>query len=167
LQGDRVYAELFEQLAKPRMAGEALPQIDLADCPDLAPVLFAVAAATGGACFTHTNRLRDKESDRIAAMQQELQKFGATIWEPSGYEDLGGAVCVEGSVLHPPVADLNGHNDHRVVMSLAVLATRYGGTICGADAVKKSLPDFFERLSLLGAKLVQEGAEESNATDER
>ena len=160
LQGDRVFSALLDRLAVPRHDGESL-WIDLADCPDLAPILFTVAAATGGACFTHTNRLRDKESDRIAAMQQELAKFGAKITDLEAYERSGGAVCVEGRELHAPAAELDGHNDHRVVMSLAVLATRYGGTIRGAHAVKKSLPDFFERLSQLGAELSQGNAEET------
>lgn len=158
LQGDRVYAELFEQLAKPRMAGEALPQIDLADCPDLAPILFAMAAETGGAVFTHTDRLRLKECDRIAAMQKELAKFGARIEAIDGYETLeaaacGGIVRVLPTALHAPMEELHGHNDHRVVMSLSVLATKYGATICGAEAVRKSFPDFFVRLASLGADI--------------
>jgi 3-phosphoshikimate 1-carboxyvinyltransferase len=43
-----------------------------------------------------------------------------------------------------------GHNDHRIVMSLAVLATQTGGEIEGAEAVAKSYPDFFERIASLG-----------------
>jgi 3-phosphoshikimate 1-carboxyvinyltransferase len=46
---------------------------------------------------------------------------------------------------------LDGHNDHRVVMSLAVLATKYGGIIRGAEAVNKSFPHFFSALYALGA----------------
>ena len=53
--------------------------------------------------------------------------------------------------LHAPSEPLCGHNDHRVVMSLAVIATKYGGVIDGAGAVGKSFPDFFERLRALGA----------------
>ena len=157
LQGDRVYAELFERIAAPRMQA-ALPVIDLADCPDLAPILFTVAAEHGGAIFTHTDRLRLKECDRIAAMQEELSKFGARIEATDGAQTpeaaaVGGIVRVAPTQLHPPGEVLDGHNDHRVVMSLSVLATRYGGTIRGAQAVKKSFPDFFARLSALGVKV--------------
>lgn len=148
LQGDRVYDALFRRLAA---RAEAMPVIDLADCPDLAPILFTVAAETGGAVFTHTDRLRLKECDRIAAMQEELAKFGAKISATDG--ENGGTVRVFPTRLSPPEQRLDGHNDHRVVMSLSVLATKYGGTICGADAVKKSFPDFFARLRSLGAQI--------------
>lgn len=148
LQGDRVYAELLSMLALPRREG-TLPCIDLADCPDLAPVLFAVAAEKGGAIFTHTDRLRIKECDRIAAMQAELAKFGAVLEAIDGLD--GGTVRVLPTRLHPPTEVLDGHNDHRVVMSLAVLATKYGGIIRGAEAVNKSFPHFFSALYALGA----------------
>ena len=45
---------------------------------------------------------------------------------------------------------LCGHNDHRIVMAISILLTRTGGTIDGAEAVSKSLPDFFERMKKLG-----------------
>ncbi len=149
LQGDRIYGALFDRLVA--REGDELPVIDLADCPDLAPVLFTVAAETGGAIFTHTDRLRIKECDRIAAMQDELAKFGAVIEAIDGVS--GGTVRVLPTKLHPPTKLLCGHNDHRVVMSLCVLATKYGGTVQGADAVRKSLPDFFQRLQSLGARV--------------
>ncbi len=155
LQGDRVFGALFDRLAAARGDGEE-PRIDLADCPDLAPILFTLAAEHGGALFTHTDRLRLKECDRIAAMQQELAKFGARIEafdsdSSSTAATCGGMVRVLPTRLHAPTEPLDGHNDHRVVMSLAVLATKYGGVIRGAEAVRKSLPDFFDRLASLGA----------------
>ena len=163
LQGDRVFSALFAQIAAPRGASDPLPTFDLADCPDLAPILFTVAAERGGACFTHTDRLRIKECDRIAAMQRELAKFGARIEAIDGGQTpeataVGGIVRVLPTKLHPPGELLCGHNDHRVVMSLAVAATKYGGTIGGAQAVKKSFPDFFERLGALGADVGREDA---------
>ena len=100
LQGDRVYRDFYRQMA----AGQR--QFDLSDCPDLAPVLFALAAATGGASFTGTARLRIKESDRGAAMAEELAKFGipVTVEENSA--------TVHPGRLQPPVLPLCGHNDH-------------------------------------------------------
>ena len=47
---------------------------------------------------------------------------------------------------------LQGHNDHRIVMSLATLLTLTGGRIEGISAVKKSLPDYFKRIKNLGIK---------------
>ena len=58
-------------------------------------------------------------------------------------------------MLRTPDRVLNGHNDHRIVMSLAVLCTLTGGTVTDANAVSKSMPDFFEVLSSLGIRLEQ------------
>lgn len=146
LQGDMVFKKHFATL-------KAAPHkpIDLSDCPDLAPILFTLAAACGGGVFTHTDRLRLKESDRIEAMKLELSKFGAALEVTDGLE--GGTVRVLPTRLHAPTAPLDSHNDHRVAMSLAVLCTRYGGVIKGAGAVSKSMPDFFEKLASLGANI--------------
>lgn len=138
LQGDRVYGAYFEELKK----GTATQSI--AECPDLGPVLFAVAAARNGATFADTARLRIKESDRAAAMAEELSKLGARV------EVEENCVTVFPSQLHPPTEPLNGHNDHRIVMALSVLLTRLGGRINGAAAVSKSMPDFFLQLNRLG-----------------
>ena len=57
--------------------------------------------------------------------------------------------------VRPPEVPLNGHGDHRIAMSLAVLLSQTGGTLTGAEAVSKSLPDFFERLKRLGIEAEQ------------
>lgn len=149
LQGDMVFKEHFAALK----ADSKVP-IDLADCPDLAPILFTAAALSGGGIFTHTDRLRLKESDRISAMEEELGKFGAKLEVVDGLN--GGTVKVLPTVLHDPTAPLSSHNDHRIAMSMAVLCCKYGGEIIGAEAVRKSLPDFFETLAALGAKITTE-----------
>ncbi|MBO4896977.1 MAG: 3-phosphoshikimate 1-carboxyvinyltransferase [Clostridia bacterium] len=141
LQGDRVYKNLFKKIKN----GAA--EIDLSDCPDLGPVCMALAAECGGAKFTGTKRLRIKESDRCAAMADELLKFGA---ESKVYEN---EMTVFPSELKAPEEALSGHNDHRIVMALSCLLTKYGGEIEGAEAVSKSLPDFFTRLKKLGAEV--------------
>lgn len=138
LQGDRIYFEHFKALQN----GFAI--ISLTDCPDLAPVLFALAAAKKGARFTGTRRLAIKESNRAEAMATELRKFGTTV------EVLGNEVIITPTAFHAPTEPLSGHNDHRIVMALAVLATLTGGIITGAEAVFKSFPNFFECIAALG-----------------
>lgn len=140
LQGDRVYRDCFEQLKK----GNAV--ISLEDCPDLAPILFAVAAAQKGGRFIHTKRLKIKESDRAETMAQELRKFGVTV------QVLSDEVIVDPTAFHAPTDVLCGHNDHRIVMALAVLCTLTGGVIEGAEASRKSFPDFFERIRTIGVE---------------
>ncbi|MDD7592828.1 MAG: 3-phosphoshikimate 1-carboxyvinyltransferase [Peptoniphilaceae bacterium] len=133
------------------------PEISLRDCPDLGPLLFALAGLFHGATFTDAARLRDKESDRVGAMAQELEKCGIRI------EAREGRVCVEGGHAHAPVEELDGHNDHRIVMALCVVLSKLGGTINGAQAVRKSFPNFFEQLRFIGidAHLYDDGKQES------
>lgn len=137
LQGDRVYRAAFAALS----AGFA--EIPVADCPDLSPVLMAFAALSGGARLTHTARLRFKESDRGAAMAEELEKCGVRVTVNA--DDI----LLSGGARRPSVP-LSGHGDHRVVMALSVLLSVTGGEITGAEAVAKSLPEFFTLLRALG-----------------
>lgn len=141
LQGDRVCEDYLAALERPDAV------LDLSACPDLAPVLFAVAAAKHGAHFTGTRRLRLKESDRAQTMATELKKFGVfTRIE----EDT---VTVAPAALTPPTEPLEAHNDHRIVMALALLASVTGGVIEGAQAVKKSYPTFFDDLRRVGLEI--------------
>lgn len=147
LQGDSVYPRYFDML------GKGSPAIHIGNCPDLGPIMFALAAAKFGGVFSGTARLRIKESDRAAAMADELRKFGVSV---SVSED---SVVIYPGKFHKPETPLFGHGDHRIVMSLAVLLTLTGGEIEGAEAVRKSFPDFFEKLSSLGIGVEKNGAE--------
>ena len=144
IQGDKVYKSLYRMLCK------GTPTVHIGDCPDLGPVLFALAAVKNGAVFSGTRRLKIKESDRSGAMAEELKKFGTSVYV---YDD---SVVVYPADFHAPNEPLCGHNDHRIVMALSVLLTLTGGCIDGAEAVKKSFPDFFEALSALGTELETE-----------
>ena len=159
-QGDHVIISLIEQAggtAEPMEGGYAfLPgsvkafTADLADCPDLGPVLFALAAiAEGTSVFTHCGRLRIKESNRIAAMKEELGKLGVSVQEDGDTVTIEGVPVIRGGVT------LDGHNDHRIVMALSVLAVRAEEpvTIHGAEAITKSYPNFFEDLRIAGAEV--------------
>lgn len=141
LQGDRVYRAYYPELKK----GHAT--LSIGDCPDLGPVLMAAAAALHGTTLTETRRLRIKESDRGAAMAQELAKFGVRV---TVEEDT---ITVDPESFHAPGETLDGHNDHRIVMALCTLLTLTGGTIEGAEAVRKSLPNYFEMLKTLGCEV--------------
>lgn len=137
LQGDKVYKECFEKLKAEKAT------IDIADCPDLGPVLFAVAAANHGGVFTSTARLKIKESDRGSVMCEELAKFGIKTHMEENSIEIGNG-------LKAPGEGVNGHNDHRIVMSLSLLLSLTGGTITEAEAVRKSYPGFFDDIQKLG-----------------
>lgn len=140
-QGDWIYQQFYEDLRN------GIKEYDLSDCPDLGPVMFALAAACDGATFTGTARLRLKESDRVLAMSEELAKFGIqTRMNENTFTVYSGQ-------LRHPEALLSGNNDHRIVMALSLLCSVVGGTIIGADAVGKSYPDYFDVLKSLGIEM--------------
>lgn len=143
VQGDR-----FSSVAFDALDGENA-EIDLKDCPDLAPILFAYAAYKNGGKFTNTRRLRVKESDRANVMAEELKKFGANV---KVYEN---SVEIERTQLKPQIVPLCGHNDHRIVMALSVLAAVLGAEIDGAEAVNKSYPDFFRVIKKAGVNVYE------------
>ena len=141
LQGDKIYKEYYKMLQN------GCPTLDIEQCPDLGPVLMALAAANNGAILTGTHRLKIKESDRGAAMAEELLKMGVQCV----VED--NTITVPGGQLKAPAQPLNGHNDHRVVMALSLLLSKVGGEIEGAQAVSKSFPNFFDRIRALGIEV--------------
>ena len=123
------------------------------------------SAITLGADFTGTARLAIKESDRARACAEELDRFGVAVTVGENDVTIGGA-AIGGAAnagsgaenapalsLHAPTAVLSGHNDHRIVMAMALLCTVTGGTIDGAEAVAKSYPDFFAVIAAAGIAL--------------
>lgn len=140
-QGDKVYKEYFELLC------EGYQTLDLSNCIDLGPIMFGFSALKYGAKFINTERLKIKESDRIAAVNAEISKFGAKLHEFDNF------VVIDEQILDIPKSVLFGQNDHRIVMMLAVMASVYGGIIDGAEAVNKSYPHFFKDLESLGIEV--------------
>lgn len=123
--------------------------IDLADCPDLGPILCALAAfCRGDTRLVNAGRLRIKESDRIASMQQELGKMGIPATSTEDTVTITGAASIQ------PNALTQSHNDHRVVMALCAVALGAGVALCigEAQAINKSWPSFFEDFAQLGAQ---------------
>ncbi len=141
LQGDRVYREYFDKIS------EGTPTLDISDCPDLGPVLFALASLKNGAVFTGTDRLKVKESDRGRAMDEELKKLGG------GLVFGDNMITVPKQELQYKGTVLSGHNDHRIVMAMSVILAKIGGNISGTEAVKKSYPGFFSDIKQLGAEV--------------
>ena len=166
LQGDAAILEILRRCgARFTRTGQGVvfekaplhgTDIDLADCPDLGPVLMVLGLlCEGTTVIRNAERLRIKESDRIEAMETELRACGGQL------ESEGGTITIHGcaGALHAPEQPLSGHNDHRVVMSLAVLALAAGLAlpISGAEAVAKSWPDFLEAIKPLGAEVEHVG----------
>ena len=144
LQGDKVYKELFDVLSK------GYATIDISNCIDLGPILFGFSGIHFGAHFINTQRLKVKESNRVEDVKKELNKFGIKV------EDYGNEVIVKNDNLHKPNEILEGHKDHRIIMMLAILLTKFSGTINNAEDVAKSYPRFFDDLKTLGIEVNDE-----------
>ena len=122
--------------------------VDVGSTPDLVPTLAVLGArATGRTRITNAAHVRYKETDRLHAITLELKKMGADIIEePDG-------LVVNGGKLRG--AKVDGYDDHRIVMALAVAGLVATGTttISTAESVDVSYPGFFTDLKRLGAKV--------------
>lgn len=136
-QGDRAAATLFPAL-------EENTTIDASDIPDLVPILAVVAAAKKGAVFMNIQRLRLKESDRVATVMEMIKNLGGKAESTESSLTVHGTGLIGGTV--------NSHNDHRIAMAAAIATTvcKNPVTVIDAEAVKKSYPKFWDEYQKLG-----------------
>lgn len=123
-------------------------EIDASQIPDLVPILAATAALCRGRTrIFNAQRLRIKESDRLAAMADGLNRLGGKVRQTEDGLLIDGVETLHGG-------EVDGCNDHRIVMAFAIAALKADGcvTIHDAQSVRKSYPDFFEDYNRLGGK---------------
>lgn len=121
-------------------------EIDATNIPDLVPALAVTAAlADGKTVITGAARLRIKECDRLKAMTDGLSKLGADIKETDDGLIINGVKKLKSGIV-------DGFNDHRIVMSMAVAAICAEGDVIISDmeSINKSYPTFFEDYKKLG-----------------
>ena len=120
---------------------------DFTDCPDLAQTIVVVCAAKGIACtLSGLESLRIKETDRIAALQNEIRKFGADLVEvekDTTYRVVPGVFKVDGQMV-------NTYKDHRMAMAFAPLCLLGSITIEAPDVTAKSYPHFWDDMKAVG-----------------
>jgi len=123
-------------------------EIDMNATPDALPAMAVTAAfAEGTTRLVNVPQARLKETDRIACMAEELTKLGADV------EELPDGLVVRHSRLR--AAHLNGRDDHRIVMALAVAALGLDEpcTIDTAEAVSVTFPTFPDLMQSIGANM--------------
>ena len=122
-------------------------QADLTDCIDLLPTMAVLAAlAEGTSEFTGVKRARMKESDRVDAVAEGLEKMGIEV------KIERDKLIIVGS--KPEGAVIDSKNDHRIAMAFAILGSVAGGTVInGAECVSKTFPQFWDTLKSIGGKL--------------
>jgi hypothetical protein len=124
-------------------------KIDFSDCPDIAQTLSVIAAAKGIKLqLTGLESLRIKETDRIAAIQNELQKLGADMpeIETDLFEVVSSNFSVNGQLI-------DTYDDHRMAMAFAPLALIGNISIDNPSVVNKSYPSYWEHLKQIGIQI--------------
>lgn len=169
-QGDAALVSMMEQFGiqsefnaegvRLRKSGIALPPVfeyDFIECPDLAQTLAVVCAGTGvHGVFTGLETLKIKETDRIAALKNELAKVHASLAAlPARFSQKTGKqyFSVEGVVQVTDQPAFATYEDHRMAMAFAPLAMFGTIQIEEPDVVAKSYPDFWEDLQKLGFEI--------------
>ena len=142
LQGDKQITEI----CKNALSGGKAFRLDCSDIPDLVPILTVLACFLEGKSeIYNVARLRIKECDRLAAMEDCLNRIGGKVKAYSDKIEIQGVNKLSGG-------EIQCYNDHRIAMSMAIAATRCEKPLIirGAECVRKSFPNFFEVYESLG-----------------
>jgi len=121
-------------------------QANLSDCIDLLPTMAVLAAVADGVSqFIGIDRARLKESNRVSALREGLERMGIKVTEKSN------RLIITGSKLKGAVIDSKG--DHRIAMAFSILGAVSGDTIIdGAECVSKTFPEFWSMLKGIGVR---------------
>ncbi len=141
-QGDKQIMEICRKFNQKIDAVE----LDCSDIPDLVPILTVLASyGIGTTRLANVARLRIKECDRLAAMEDCLNRVGGKVRAYDDYIEIDGVGLLNGG-------EVSAYNDHRIAMSMAIAATisKKPIIIRGAECVAKSYPDFFEVYRSIG-----------------
>lgn len=155
-QGDKAILKVLENMgAEVKINGTEITvkknklngiTVDAADIPDAVPIISIVASACDGETrIINAGRLRIKESDRIKSVVDMLTAVGGKVEETDDGMIIRGGADLKGGTIE-------GCNDHRIVMSSAILSSicKSNVTITDYKAVEKSYPHFFEDFNLMG-----------------
>ncbi len=161
LQGDKVIVDFLRDMGalvetnknsitvkRSRLNGI---KADLSDCIDLLPTMVVLAAAADGVSeFTGIERARLKESDRVSAVKEGLERMGIKVIEEINKLTVAGS-APKGSVI-------DTRDDHRIAMAFSVLGSVAGGIIVdGAECVSKTYPEFWDILKSIGGEVKIDG----------
>jgi 3-phosphoshikimate 1-carboxyvinyltransferase len=162
MQGDRAILDLLKQMGvnikideqhvEVQGTGDLLKavNIDAKNIPDLVPICAVLLCyAEGESKIFNAQRLKFKESDRLATVYEELTKMGALISMDESSLTIKGPCKLYGAIINP-------HNDHRIAMSCTVAALRAKGEtiVENAECIRKSYPSFYTDLSNIGVEIV-------------
>ena len=159
-QGDKKVIDIIRQMGGDITMGKSSVvvkpsvthgvEIDLEDIPDLGPILMVLAALSKGKTIFHSvERLRYKESDRLAVMMAILDQFSVAYTYEVDCLTISGQALFEGNKV------FDTHGDHRIAMALAIASIKCSDSIVinHPEVVSKSYPEFFEVFTQLGGHI--------------
>jgi 3-phosphoshikimate 1-carboxyvinyltransferase len=158
LQGDRMFVGFLEEMGAfittgrnsvvVRQSKLQAIKADLTDCIDLLPTMAVLAAVADGTSeFTGIERARIKESDRVAAVTEGLQRMGIKVKSDANLLLITGG--------KPKGALIDSKNDHRIAMAFSLLGSVVGNTVIEhAECVAKTYPEFWDVFKKLGGKVI-------------
>ena len=156
-QGDRIMLNLLQEMGTEVIINKNSVTVrksrlkaitaDLTDCIDLLPTLAMLAAvADGKSRFYGISRARLKESNRVLALREGLERMDVPVTEEEDGFIITGA--------KPIGAAINSFGDHRIAMAFSILgAVTAETTIEGAECVAKTYPHFWQTFEKLGGKV--------------
>ncbi|MEM6805708.1 MAG: 3-phosphoshikimate 1-carboxyvinyltransferase [Bacteroidota bacterium] len=129
-------------------AGNGILELDFSDMPDMAQTVAVISAAKGiPVRMAGLHTLRIKETDRIAALYNELQKFGVEM-------QIDGDICTIDGNVSKSSSIVKTYDDHRMAMAFAPLVfTQNSLMIDEPEVVQKSYPEFWQHLKGAGIKV--------------
>ena len=160
IQGDHITFKVFEKLgvttketndglviSKEKIADDFVA-FDLINAIDLAPALcVACAALNVNATISGLQNLKIKESNRLLAIVNELNKFGYDVSNSS--EEI--IIKKTNNIDYKKSLTVNTYNDHRIAMAFAPLSMLFNQLkIDDITVVSKSYPNYFNDLKLVG-----------------
>ena len=157
LQGDKMILDFLRDMgAWVKVNGNSVAvrksrlsaiRADLSNCIDLLPTMAVLAAVADGVSeFVGIERARIKESNRVSALREGLERMGIKVGEEAN------KLTVTGSIPEGSVVDSKG--DHRIAMAFSVLGSVVGETVIdGAECVSKTFPQFWNELKSIGGKV--------------
>jgi len=161
LQGDKVILDFLKNMGALVTVNENSVTVrrsrlngikaDLSDCIDLLPTMAVLAAATDGVSeLSGIERARLKESDRVSALKEGLDRTGINVKEERNKLTITGS--------EPKGSVIDSKDDHRIAMAFSILGSLAGGTIINnAECVSKTYPEFWNELKSIGGEVKIDG----------
>jgi len=165
LQGDAVLVEIYKDFGVETIFNEdsirikkvnnsqlSILNYQLNDSPDLAQTIAVTCFGLGIEChLSGLHTLKIKETDRLLALQTELQKLGGVVQITDDSIRVTKDICFLESL---PIVAIDTYNDHRMAMAFAPLAIKLPIIINNAEVVSKSYPDFWQDMKKIGFEMI-------------